>query len=93
MIGARYPPMLLSAAGQPSFNVIDWAVIGGYLLLTTIIGAKLAGQQSTIRDFFLGGRKLPWWAICGSIIATEISAATFVPVPSMSFRDGGNFTF
>ncbi|MCZ6816013.1 MAG: hypothetical protein O7F76_04850 [Planctomycetota bacterium] len=93
MIGARYPPMLLSAAGQPSFNVIDWAVIGGYLLLTTIIGAKLAGKQSTIRDFFLGGRKLPWWAICGSIIATEISAATFVIVPAIVFQEGGDFRY
>lgn len=85
--------MLLSAAGQQSFNVIDWSVIGAYLLLTTIIGAKLAGKQATIHDFFLGGRKLPWWAICGSIIATEISAATFVIVPAITFREGGDFRF
>lgn len=85
--------MLLAAAGQPTFNLFDWAVIGAYLLLTTVIGARLAGKQATIRDFFLGGRKLPWWAICGSIIATEISAATFVIVPSIVFREHGDFRF
>ncbi len=77
----------------PGFNEWDWAVIAGYLLLTTLIGARLAGKQSTIRDFFLGGRKLPWWAICGSIIATEISAVTFVAVPALSFAQGGNLTY
>lgn len=82
-----------TAASPSGFEAADWIVIAIYLLLTTIIGARLAGKQATIRDFFLGGRTLPWWAICGSIIATEISAATVVIVPSISFREGGNFTY
>lgn len=75
------------------FTWPDWLVIAAYLLATTAIGAKLAGKQATIRDFFLAGRKLPWWAICGSIIATEISAVTFVAVPTISFAVGGNLTY
>jgi len=75
------------------FTWPDWLVIAAYLLATTLIGAKLAGKQATIRDFFLAGRKLPWWAISGSIIATEISAVTFVAVPTISFAVGGNLTY
>ncbi len=75
------------------FSWIDWGVIAVYLALTTLIGARLAGNQSTIREFFLAGRKLPWWAVCGSIIATEISAITFIAVPTISFRAGGNLTY
>jgi len=82
-------PLLATA----SFSAIDWFVIGAYLLVTTLIGARLAGEQATIRDFFLGGRRLPWWAICGSIIATEISAATIVSIPVLSFVAGGSLTF
>jgi SSS family solute:Na+ symporter len=84
---------LATLSGQ--FTWIDWAVVVGYLALTTYLGAKLAGKQSSIRDFFLGGRKLPWYAVSGSIIATEISALTFVSVPSIVFKPGaeGNFTY
>lgn len=75
------------------FLWIDWVVLAGYLLLTTWIGHALRGRQSTIKDFFLAGRSLPWPAVTGSIIATEISAITFVGVPGMVFAAGGDFTY
>lgn len=75
------------------FKTLDWAVLIGYLLLTTWIGHSLRGKQATIRDFFLAGRSLPWPAVCGSIIATEISALTFIGVPGMVFAAGGNWTY
>ena len=52
----------------------DWAVLIGYLLLTTWVGHVMRGKNATIKDFFLGGRSLPWWAVTGSIIATEIAS-------------------
>ena len=58
-----------------------------------MIGKIFSKRQHTIRDFFLGGKKLPWGAVCGSIIATEISAVTFIIVPMMIFTEGGNFTY
>lgn len=75
------------------FLWIDWAVLALYLLLTTWLGHALRGKQSTMQDFFLAGRSLPWPAVSGSIIATEISAITFVGVPGMVFAAGGDFTY
>ncbi|MBP51927.1 MAG: hypothetical protein CMI27_02155 [Opitutae bacterium] len=75
------------------FTSLDWVVVGGYLLLTTWVGHKLKGKQSTIKDFFLGGRSLPWLAVSGSIIATEISGVTFIGVPGMIYAAGGDFTY
>lgn len=75
------------------FTTIDWCVLIGYLLVTTWIGHALRGKQSTMKDFFLAGRSLPWPAVCGSIIATEISAITFVGVPGIVFAANGNFTY
>ncbi len=80
-----------SLAGH--FTWIDWAVVFGYLAFTTVLGGVLAGKQASIRDFFLGGRKLPWYAVAGSIVATEISAVTFVSVPYVVFKPGGNLTY
>ncbi len=84
---------LTPVLGASQFSSWDWAVVLAYFTFTTILGARLAGKAATIRDFFLGGRKLPWFAVSGSIIATEISAVTFVGVPSVVFRDGGDFTY
>lgn len=84
---------LLAESHGGQFSLVDWLVVAAYLVFATILGARLAGKQATIRDFFLGGRKLPWLAICGSTIATEISATTFLVVPAMSFAAGGNFTY
>ena len=81
------------ASISAQFTWIDWAVVIGYLAFTTYLGATRAGRQATIRDFCLGGRKLPWYAVSGSIIATEISALTFIGVPYFVFRPGGNFTY
>ena len=55
------------------FTRIDWIVVFGYLALTTWVGHMMRGKQGTILDFFLGGRSIPWQAVSGSIIATEIS--------------------
>jgi SSS family transporter len=46
-----------------------------------------------MKDFFMAGRSLPWPAVTGSIVATEISAITFVGVPGMVFAANGNFTY
>lgn len=75
------------------FTWIDWTVMGLYLVFTTWIGHALRGKQSTMKDFFLAGRSLPWPAVCGSMIATEISAVTFIGVPAVVYAMNGNFTY
>lgn len=75
------------------FTLVDWLTLAAYLVATTVLGARLAGKQATLRDFFLAGRKMPWWAVAGSIIATEVSAVTFIVVPAIVFKPGGNLTY
>jgi len=75
------------------FGWLDWLVVIGALAVTTWIGGRLSGRQSSLRDFFLGGRRLPWYAVSASIVATEISAVTFISLPSVVFKPGGNLTY
>ena len=72
---------------------LDLAIMAGVLLAVTWLGHSRAGPQKNLSDFFLGGRRLPWWAVSASIVATEISAVTFVSLPSVVARDGGNLTY
>ncbi|QQL45008.1 sodium:solute symporter family transporter [Sulfuriroseicoccus oceanibius] len=82
-----------SAINGLHFTWIDWFVVFGYLALTTWVGHVMRGKQATIRDFFLAGRTLPWQAVSGSIIATEISGVTFIGVPGMIYALNGNWTY
>ncbi len=72
---------------------LDWAVIAGYLLGTTWLGHVLGAKGNTIRDFFLAGRSLPWPAVAGSIVATSISAITFIGFPAMVYAEKGDLRF
>ncbi|KPK44647.1 MAG: sodium:solute symporter [Phycisphaerae bacterium SG8_4] len=47
-----------------SLNSIDYAVIIFYLGLLVAMGFYLKNKASqSLEDYFLGGRKLPWWAL------------------------------
>lgn len=76
-----------------AFGWIDWSIVVFYMVFTTILGERLSGKQSTIKDFFLGGKSLPWWAVTGSMIATEISALTFIGVPGGVYAAQGDWSY
>ncbi|MCG7427081.1 sodium:solute symporter [Helcobacillus sp. ACRRO] len=72
-------------------QLLDIAVIVLYLLATAWLGLKLSGKQTGVRDYFLGSRDLPWWAVCLSVVATETSALTVIGIPVMSYL--GNISY
>src|SRR3954454_14777179 len=69
----------------------DQGVILLYLLGITWFGARFRGSQKTLKDYFLGGRTAPWWAIAFSIVSAETSTLTVIGTPSLAFN--GNFGF
>jgi len=75
------------------FHWVDWVVLVLYIAGTSWLADRLTDRGQTIRDFFLGGRKLPWWAVSGSIVASEVSGVTFVALPAIAFARGGNYTY
>src|ERR1017187_2082746 len=70
---------------------LDFAIILGYLAAITWFGAHFRRGQTTLRDYFLGGRPAPWWAISLSIVSAETSTLTIVGTPALAF--GGNLGF
>ncbi len=69
----------------------DLAVILAYLAGITWFGARFRSGQKSLRDYFLGGRNAPWWAISLSIVSAETSTLTIVGTPALAF--GGNLGF
>ncbi len=65
---------------------IDIAIILLYFGVISTIGLVMGRREKTLRDFALGGRSIPWWAVMASIIAAETSAATFLGAPTEGFK-------
>ncbi len=70
---------------------LDLVVLCVYLVAMVAFGACFSSQQRNVRDYFLSGKQVPWWALLGSIVATETSTVTLISVPGYAF--GGNLTF
>ena len=72
-----------------SLGPIDAAVLVAYLIAAIAIGFAGSGKAKNLESFLLGDRNLPWWAILGSIVATETSAATVLSVPGEAYGASG----
>ena len=72
-------------------RALDIGVIVLYLIGITWFGARFRESQKTLKDYFLGGRNAPWWAIAFSIVSAETSTLTVIGTPALSFN--GNFGF
>lgn len=70
---------------------LDLGLILLYLAGITWFGARFRRTQHSLKDYFLGGRNAPWWAIALSIVSAETSTLTVIGTPALSFN--GNFGF
>src|SRR5216117_3294041 len=64
---------------------IDCAVLFLYFVLIIAVGLYMGRKEENLKDFALGGRRMPWWAVLASLIAAETTAATFFGAPGEGF--------
>src|SRR5712671_4956684 len=70
---------------------LDLAIIAVYLAGITLFGLRFRKRHRTLRDYFLAGRDIPWWAIALSIVAAETSTLTIISTPGLAYDT--NLTF
>jgi SSS family solute:Na+ symporter len=70
---------------------LDLAIIALYLVGITLFGLRFRKRQRSLRDYFLAGRDIPWWAIALSIVAAETSTLTIISIPGLAYDS--NLTF
>ena len=64
---------------------IDYSVIALYFLIVVSVGAYFARKERTTETFFLGNRRIPWWAVGISIFGTSLSAITYISIPATAY--------
>jgi len=74
-----------------AFSWIDLAVVVAYLIAITAFGARFRKDQRNLHDYFLGGNRLPWWAITFSIVCAETSILTIISTPGIAYRSNLGF--
>jgi solute:Na+ symporter, SSS family len=72
--------------------IVDGIAVGIYFALILTVGLWPSRKNNTMEEFAMGGRSMPWWAVLASILAAEVSAATFIGAPDEAFNHH-NFTY
>ncbi len=68
-------------------NALNVAVIIVYLVVVGWVGLRRSGKQRSSGDYFVGEGKMPWWAVCFSVVATETSVLTVISIPGGAYTD------
>lgn len=72
-----------------SFSSIDWLVLAVFFVITLYAGLRFSRSAGkSISEFFLGGRKLPWWIAGTSMVATTFAADTPLLVAGIVANNG-----
>lgn len=71
---------------------IDGLVLLAYFAIIMGIGLSQRSKSGSVEGFALGDRQTPWWAVLASILAAEISAATFLGAPESGYANH-NWTY
>ena len=71
-----------------SLNAIDWVVIIGYFAIIAGVAIWSSRGQNTSSDFFLGGRNIGWFAIGGSLFASNVGSEHIVGLAGSGANTG-----
>ncbi|MEX0706676.1 MAG: sodium/solute symporter [Woeseia sp.] len=70
------------------FGALNWTILIVYIVGNLLLGWVLGKKVKTASDFFLGNRSTPWWAIGISVVATYVSALSFLGGPAWAYTSG-----
>lgn len=74
---------------MPTLATIDWVLIALYLIASVAIALRFSKESGkSLGDYFLGGRKLPWYLAGVSMVATTFAADTPLAVTELVYKDG-----
>src|SRR5262245_26049009 len=68
-------------------GIFDWSICVATVVLMMVQGWWVSGAQKTTDDYFVGGRKMSWFAVGLSFFATTFSPLSFVGLPREAAYD------
>ncbi len=84
-------PSDVDASPASPFHAADWLVLAAYFGVLVLTGVLVSRKPASADAYFVGERQMPAWAVALSVLATALSAATFLGAPQQSFS--GDLTY
>ena len=72
-------------------STIDWLILIFTLLFIVLYGIWKSRGMTTLNSYLLADKKLPWYHVGFSVMATQASAITFLSAPGQAYTDGMRF--
>jgi SSS family solute:Na+ symporter len=69
-------------------NIIEWSIIGFYLVFLMFLGWYFKRQNKNVSDYFRSGCKGTWWLVGASTFMASFSAWTFTGAAGVAFEGG-----
>lgn len=66
----------------------DLIILAGFFAVMLAIGFYYANRMKDLKDFFSGGRQVPWWVSGISLYMTTFSAFTFIAYSALAYQYG-----
>lgn len=70
------------------FGALNWSIVLLYMVANLGLGWAMSRRVKSAGDYYLGDRSAPWWAIGISVVATYVSALSFLGGPAWAYGDG-----
>ena len=75
---------------QASFGTLNYAVLVAYFLLVIALALMFSGRQQDTESYFLAGRRMPWLAVSLSMVASMLSALSYLGSPAAAYEDNAS---
>ena len=70
------------------FGALNWSIVIAFLVANLVLGYAVSRKVDTAESYYIGDRSAPWWAIGMSVMATYVSALSFLGGPAWAYQDG-----
>ncbi len=77
--------MIHDPGAGASFGIINYTFLTLYLVGIVYLGFYFSKREKGTDDYFLAGRRVPWWAAGLSLLGTGLSAVTYIAHPALTF--------
>ena len=81
-------PTPVESAAYHQLEWLDYSMIGAYLVATVWMALIFSRRQHSAEEYFLGGRRMPWFAVGLSLMATLTSTVSYLATPGEVVKYG-----
>ena len=81
----------LQKVDSRKFGAFNYIILAAYLVSMVLMGGYFSKREKTADDFFLAGKRVPWWAAGLSIFGTQLSAITFMAMPAKAYSSNWHY--